>query len=114
MYGYIQKASLRNQLESSGYAHFARETKATLSNFLEWKSYDVAITVLTPWMISCLVGVLWAPVGGDDQTAFKSVGIIRASSSRPARVRSIYVIFFGIMLTTRRASKVMQTLLIYR
>lgn len=91
-----------------------KRDKSHTLEFLEWKSYHVAITVLTPWMISCLVGVLWAPVGGDDQNAFKLVGLIRASSSRPARVRSIYVIFFSILLTTKRVSKVMQTLLIYR
>lgn len=63
-------------------------------------------------LLSC--SVLWTPIGGDDQNAFKLVGLIRASSSRPARVRSLYVIFFGILLTNKRASKVMQALLIYR
>ena len=63
-------------------------------------------------LLSC--SVLWTLIGGNEQNTFKLVGLIQASSSRPAWVRSLYVILFGILLTNKSPFKVMQALLIYR
>ncbi|KAH7141045.1 hypothetical protein EDB81DRAFT_69686 [Dactylonectria macrodidyma] len=59
-----------------------RKDKRHAIEFVEgWNTTRIAIAGTIPWLSSCLVGVLWAAVGGDIQTAFTVASFILTSSS---------------------------------
>lgn len=46
-----------------------------------WNSTRVIIAATVPWLISCLVGVVWTAMGKDAQTAFTVAGFILTSGT---------------------------------
>jgi hypothetical protein len=50
--------------------------------FIEgWNSIRVVIAAMIPWLISCLVGIIWTATGGDAQTAFTVASFILTSGT---------------------------------
>ncbi|KAH7119796.1 hypothetical protein B0J11DRAFT_534647 [Dendryphion nanum] len=59
-----------------------RRNKRHALEFVEgWNSTRVIIAAAVPWMISCLVGIIWTAIGGDAQTAFTVAGFILTSGT---------------------------------
>ena len=57
-------------------------TKRHAVEFVEgWNSSRIAIAGTLPWVSSCLVGIIWASLGGDPQTTFTVAGFILSSLS---------------------------------
>jgi len=46
-----------------------------------WNSSRIVIAATIPWLISCLVGVVWSAMGGNTQTAFTVAGFILTSGT---------------------------------
>lgn len=59
-----------------------RKDRRHAVEFVEgWNTTRIAIAGSIPWLSSCIVGIAWASIGGDVQTAFTVAGFILTSSS---------------------------------
>ncbi len=59
-----------------------KKNKRHALEFVEgWNSSRVIIAALLPWLVSCLVGIIWTAMGGDAQTAFTVAGFILTSGT---------------------------------
>jgi hypothetical protein len=59
-----------------------KHNKRHALEFVEgWNSTRVVIAAMLPWLISCMVGIIWTATGGDAQTAFTVASFILTSGT---------------------------------
>ncbi|OCL04089.1 hypothetical protein AOQ84DRAFT_127113 [Glonium stellatum] len=58
-----------------------RERRHALEFVEGWSGTRIAIAGTTPWLASCLVGIIWSAARGNIQTAFTVAGFILTSST---------------------------------
>lgn len=59
-----------------------RKDRRHALEFVEgWNTTRIAVWGTVPWLASCLVGIIWAAMGGDPQTTFTVASFILTSSS---------------------------------
>ncbi|KAL6407419.1 hypothetical protein AUP68_10251 [Ilyonectria robusta] len=83
MYAYRNPSKLESKDEWVKWVfRLRRKDKRHAIEFVEgWNTTRIAIAGTVPWLSSCLVGVIWAVIGGDIQTAFTVASFILTSSS---------------------------------
>ena len=65
-----------------------RSNKRHALEFVEgWNSTRVVIAAALPWLVSCLVGIIWSASGGDAQTAFTVASFILTSGTGKSLAR---------------------------
>ncbi len=89
MYAYRHPKTLST---TDDWVHWAfRLRRADQRHALEfvegWNTTPIAISGTVPWLASSLVGILWAVLGGDTQTAFTVASFILTSSSSRSAAR---------------------------
>jgi hypothetical protein len=59
-----------------------KHNKRHALEFVEgWNSTRVVIAAMLPWLISCLVGIIWTVMGSDAQTAFTVASFVLTSGT---------------------------------
>ncbi|KAH6972108.1 hypothetical protein BKA56DRAFT_660140 [Ilyonectria sp. MPI-CAGE-AT-0026] len=83
MYAYRNPSKLKSKDEWVKWVfRLRRKDKRHAIEFVEgWNTTRIAIAGTIPWLSSCLVGIIWAVIGGDIQTAFTVASFILTSSS---------------------------------
>lgn len=91
MYAYRNPSKLKSKDEWVKWVfRLRRKDKRHAIEFVEgWNTTRIAVAGTVPWLSSCLVGVIWAVIGGDIQTAFTVASFILTSSSSKSSLDSL-------------------------
>lgn len=91
MYAYRNPSKLKSKDEWVKWVfRLRRKDKRHAIEFVEgWNTTRIAIAGTIPWLSSCLVGIIWAVIGGDIQTAFTVASFILTSSSSKSSLDSL-------------------------
>lgn len=82
-YAYRHPSSVKSETEWVEWVfRLRRRNKRHALEFVEgWNSTRVIIAATLPWLVSCLVGIIWTATGRDAQTAFTVASFILASGT---------------------------------
>lgn len=96
-YAYKHPTSVQTENEWIAWVfRLRRKNKRHALEFVEgWNSKRVVIAALFPWMVSCLVGIIWSLRGGDAQTAFTVAGFILTSGTGKTSYVFMFNVFFA-------------------